>query len=244
MPEENTTENATGPKFASSIESPKEKSSQSDTTAGLAFAFNYLLDSFKEISPWKNIKSLPSNLGKDILAGIVVAIIALPSAIAFGVGSGLGAVAGIWSAIIGGIFGGIFGGSMIGVSGPTGPTMIQLAAIMVSFRLASGEADLGTAFSIVFLSGLILTVLSVLRVSRLIYFTPYSVVAGFMCGIGVIVMLLQVNPFFGIQGVGSIHEAVAGIPAILNNYNSEALYLALPCLALLLLWPQLSKKIK
>ena len=61
--------------------------------------------------------------------------------------------------------------------------MIQLSAIMVGYQLASGEPDLNVAFTILFFSGIILMILSLLRVSQLIYFTPYSVVSGFMCGI-------------------------------------------------------------
>lgn len=207
-------------------------------------AFDYLLESLKEISPWGNIKIVPTNIGKDLIAGVVIAVISLPAAIAFGVGSGLGAIAGIWSAIIGGIFGGVFGGSKIGISGPTGPTMIQLSAIMVGYKLVDGSPDLNVAFTILFFSGVILMILSVLRVSRLIYFTPYSVVAGFMCGIGVIVTLLQINPFFGIASAGSIRNAVIAIPHVIENYNLDALKIALPCLAILLLWPLVQKRIK
>ena len=217
---------------------------QKSSQESIGFALEYIGESFKEINPWNNFKLLGSNLGKDILAGMVVAVIALPSAIAFGVGSGLGAVAGIWSAIIGGIFGGLFGGSKIGVSGQTGPTMIQLAAIMIGFKTVEGSLDLTTAFSIVFLSGLILVVLSVMRVSQLIYFTPYSVVAGFMCGIGVIVMALQINPFFGLDGVGSVKDAIAQIPYALTHIHVDDFEIALPSLIVLIIWPFLKSKVK
>lgn len=217
---------------------------QQENDKTISSAYNYLLESIKEISPWCNFKILHTNIGKDIIAGLVIAVISLPAAIAFGVGSGLGAIAGIWAAIVGGLFGGLFGGSKIGISGPTGPTMIQLSAIMVSYKLASGAPDLNVAFTILFFSGIILMILSVLRVSQLIYFTPYSVVAGFMCGIGVIVMLLQINPFFGIASAGSIQNAFIAIPHLLENYDLNALRIAVPCLAILIFWPLVQEKIK
>ncbi len=212
---------------------------------GLESTFQFLSTSIKnilrEINPKPNIKLLHTNVTKDIMSGLVVAIIALPLALAFGVGSGLGAVAGLWGAVAGGIVGGFFSGTRISVSGPTGPTMVQLAAIMVGFRLASGDPDLTAAFSIVFLSGVILVGLSFLQISKLIYFTPYSVVAGFMCGIGVIVMLLQVNAFLGLDAPSSVLTALFGIPGAISNANSAALMISVPTLAALFVWPQIGK---
>lgn len=199
------------------------------------------VDALKEINPWTNIKIMHTNISQDIMAGIVVAIVALPLALAFGVGSGLGAITGIWGAIAGGIIGGIFGGSIVGVSGPTGPKMVQLAAIMVGYRLASGEPDLGVAFTIIFFSGLILVVLSFLKVSRLIYYTPYYVIAGFMCGIGVIVMLLEFDPFLGLPAPNSIIDAIISIPHGIINASPQALIVSVPTLLILFLWPKIGK---
>lgn len=204
---------------------------------------HFFSTTFSEINPWHNIKLMHSNVGKDVLAGVVVAIIALPLALAFGVGSGLGAASGIWGAICGGIIGGLFGGSRFGVSGPTGPKMAQLAAIMVGFRLASGEPDLTAAFSIIFLSGVLLVGFSFLRVSRIIYYTPYSVVAGFMCGIGVIVMLLELDSFLGLPAPHSVFDALKGIPYAFSHFNPKALLVSIPTLVMLFLWPWLVKKV-
>ena len=108
----------------------------------------------KELSPWENIKSLNTNIKNDILAGITVAIIALPLALAFGEISQLGPEAGIWSAVVGGVIGGLFGGCLVGVSGPTAPMASQIAAFMGAFVIgATNEPDLVAAFSIIFLSG-------------------------------------------------------------------------------------------
>ena len=181
----------------------------SDSRLGEMFSFigTTLKTSLGEINPWHNIKIMHTNIGQDVLAGIVVAIIALPLALAFGVGSGLGAITGLWGAIAGGIIGGLFGGCRVGVSGPTGPKMAQLAMIMVGFRLASGEPDLSAAFAIIFFSGVILIGISLMGISKLIYYVPYSVVAGFMCGIGVIVMILEFAPFLGYPHPKSVMDA-------------------------------------
>ena len=112
----------------------------------LADLGRFLWGSLKEVSPKKNFVGLFSNWKIDIMAGITVAFIALPLALAFGVGSGLGASAGLWGAVCGGIIGSLFGGSRIGVSGPTGPKMAQLAVIMTSFTLADGSPDAVFAF--------------------------------------------------------------------------------------------------
>ena len=160
----------------------------------------FIKNSLKEINPWQNIVSLHTNIRVDILAGITVAIIALPLALAFGEISQLGPIAGIWGAIAGGIVGGLFGGCMVGVSGPTAPKAAQIATFMSFFVIGTtNEPDLVAAFSIIFLSGIILIIISMLKISRFIHYIPYPVVAGFMCGIGIIVILSQINAFVGLE---------------------------------------------
>jgi SulP family sulfate permease len=217
----------------------------SDSRLGemISFIGTTLKTSLGEINPWHNIKIMHTNIGQDVLAGIVVAIIALPLALAFGVGSGLGAITGLWGAIAGGIIGGLFGGCRVGVSGPTGPKMAQLAMIMVGFRLASGEPDLSAAFAIIFFSGVILIGISLMGISKLIYYVPYSVVAGFMCGIGVIVMILEFAPFLGYPHPKSVMDGLNDIPNALMHFKSQALMVAIPTLAILFIWPRLVKMI-
>ena len=150
----------------------------------------FIKNFFKEINPWQNIKVLHTNLKNDIIAGIMVAIIALPLGLAFGEISQLGPEAGIWSAVVGGVIGGLFGGSMVGVSGPTAPMASQIAVIMSSFVIGTtNQPDLVAAFSIIFLSGLVLIGISIMKISRFIHYIPYSVIAGVMCGIGMIIIL-------------------------------------------------------
>ena len=205
----------------------------------------FIKNSLIEISPWQNIKTLHTHIREDILAGITVGIIALPLALAFGEISQLGPVAGIWGAIVGGIIGGLFGGCMVGVSGPTAPKAAQIAAFMGVFVIGStNEPDLVAAFSIIFLSGFIMVCISMLKISRYIHYTPYPVVAGFMCGIGVIVILTQINAFVGLEAEKTIHAVFNNVGYTLKNINIEALYVSIPSLFILFMWTPLERRIK
>ena len=196
------------------------------------------------INPWYNVRTMRTNIRGDILSGITVAIIALPLALAFGEISQLGPVAGIWGAIAGGIVGGLFGGCMVGVSGPTAPKAAQIATFMSLFVIGSTDKpDLVAAFSIIFLSGLVLIFISLLKISRFIHLTPYSVIAGFMCGIGVIVILTQINAFLGLEAEKNIHSVIQNFSKNLKNANTDALFVALPSLFILFSWPRLEQKV-
>ena len=198
----------------------------------------------KELSPWGNIKSLNTNIKNDILAGITVAIIALPLALAFGEISQLGPEAGIWSAVVGGVIGGLFGGCLVGVSGPTAPMASQIAAFMGAFVIGStNEPDLVAAFSIIFLSGLILVLISLLKISRFVNYIPYSAIAGFMCGIGFIVILTQINAFVGLESEKNLRLVFVNIDNTIKNININALYVAIPSLFIMLVWDKINLKI-
>ncbi|QDV20192.1 Bicarbonate transporter BicA [Gimesia panareensis] len=195
-----------------------------------------------DFNPWHNIKIMHTNVPNDILAGITVAVIAMPLALAFGEISGLGVEAGMWAAICGGILVGLFGGSTTGVSGPTGPKVVQLAAIITATSLASGKPDVVFAMSMVFLSGLICIVLALMKIGRFIYYTPYSVVSGFMCGIGVIIILLEIPPMLGFDTPNSVMDAIKQIPYDIMHENPPALIISLATFATILLWPRVTKK--
>ena len=202
----------------------------------------FIRNSFSEISPLENLKVLHTNFRADILSGITVAIIALPLALAFGEISQLGPIAGVWGAIAGGIIGGLFGGCLVGVSGPTAPKAAQIAAFMGAFVIGTtNDPDLIAAFSIIFLSGLILIFISLLKISRFIHYIPYPVVSGFMCGIGVIVILTQINAFFGLETEKSIQAVFQNFQSTIANINIDALYVSVPSLFILFSWNRLGK---
>ena len=205
---------------------------------------SHFKDVLNELSPKTNIISISENIKGDIIAGITVGIIALPLALAFGEISQLGPIAGVWGAIAGGIIGGLFGGCLVGVSGPTAPKAAQIAAYMSFFVIGNtNNPDLVAAFSIIFLSGLILVLVSFARVSHFIHYTPYPVVAGFMCGIGVIVILTQLNAFVGLDVKKNIKDVIINLSDTINSTNIEALYVSIPSLIILFLWPFFSKTI-
>ena len=191
---------------------------------------------FSIINPVNNFKNFHKNLRTDIFSGVTVAIIALPLSLAFGEISNLGPIAGIIGAIIGGIIGGIFGGCSLSISGPTAPTSAQISTFMGLFLISStNKPDFVAIFSIIFLSGLIIILISFLKVSRYIQYLPYPIIAGFMCGIGILVILSQINLFFGVDHSNSI-------VIFYKNINCDALIISIPCLIVILFWGILQKK--
>ncbi|MFJ2033040.1 SulP family inorganic anion transporter [Streptosporangium sp. NPDC087985] len=134
------------------------------------------------------------NPRRDLLAGLTVAIVALPLALAFGVSSGLGAQAGLATAIVAGILAAVFGGSNLQVSGPTGAMTVVLVPIVHRFG-AGGVLMVGL------LAGAILVGLAVAKTGRFIQFVPAPVIEGFTAGIAVVIALQQVPAALGIAGV-------------------------------------------
>ena len=174
-----------------------------------------------------------SSIRGDIFGGITAAIVALPLALAFGVASGLGAIAGIYSAIAVGFFAAAFGGTPAQISGPTGPMTVVMAAVVAQY------ADrLETALAIVFLGGAIQMLFGLLRIGRFIAYTPYSVISGFMSGIGLIIIIMQALPFLGLPtAAGGPLGAITGFPAALAHADLRAVAIAAASLAVMIGWP-------
>ena len=170
----------------------------------------------------------------DLFGGITAAVVGLPVALAFGVASGLGTLAGIYGAIAVGFFATVFGGTKSQISGPTGPMAVAMAVIVTT------HADtLAEAFTIVIMAGLIQILLGVMRIGRFVAFTPYSVISGFMSGIGIIIMLLQTLPFLGATGAtGGPVGVVRALPNAMSNVNFSALAIAAVTLVVGVLWPR------
>ncbi|MXW22527.1 MAG: SulP family inorganic anion transporter, partial [Candidatus Dadabacteria bacterium] len=170
----------------------------------------------------------------DVFGGVVSAVVMLPMALAFGVASGLGPVAGIYGAVAVGFFAAAFGGTPSQISGPTGPMTIAMAAVVTLYA-----HDLATAFTIVMLAGLIQISLGFLRVGRFVGYTPYSVISGFMTGIGAIIILLQVLTILGADPVsGGPLVQIAAWPEAIANPNPHDLAVGLVALAICVFWPR------
>ena len=172
----------------------------------------------------------------DIFGGITTAVVGLPVALAFGVATGLGAVAGIYGAIAVGFFAAVFGGTRGQISGPTGPMSVAMAVI------ATIHAEtLSEAFTIAIMAGAIQVLLGVLRIGRFVAYTPYSVISGFMSGIGIIIIIMQVLPFIGESTVvGGPRGAIAAWPDVMQQLgyvNLSALAVSVATLAVIVFWP-------
>ena len=169
----------------------------------------------------------------DVFGGITAAVVGLPVALAFGVASGLGAVAGIYGAISVGFFAAVFGGTRSQISGPTGPMAVAMAVIVTTHAESFAEA-----FTIAIMAGLIQILLGVLRIGRFVAYTPYSVISGFMSGIGIIIILLQTLPFLGAKvAEGGPLGAVKSWPDVIPAINFGAFAIAAVTLAVGIFWP-------
>ncbi len=174
----------------------------------------------------------------DIFGGVTAAVVGLPVALAFGVASGLGAVAGLYGAIAVGFFAAVFGGTRSQISGPTGPMSVAVAVIVTTHA-----DDLTEVFTIAIMAGLIQILLGVLRIGRLAVYTPYSVISGFMSGIGIIIILLQTLPFLGAPvTTGGPLDAVGMWPDLIPDINFGAVAIAMVTLAVGLTWPRRFRK--
>lgn len=172
------------------------------------------------------------NLRGDITGGITAGIVALPLALALGVASGLGPMAGMYGAICVGFFAAWFGGTPSQISGPTGPMVVVLAGLFASL---SGSAEL--VFTAVMLAGILQIVFSVLGVGDYIRLVPYPVISGFMSGIGVIIIILQIGRLLGHESPPGTVSALLYVPTALSDANWPALALGLGTLAIALKWP-------
>ncbi len=170
---------------------------------------------------------------EDAFGGITAAVVGLPTALAFGVASGLGAVAGMYGAIALGLFAAVFGGTRAQISGPTGPMALAMAVVVTSHAESLEEA-----FTIVVMAGLLQICLGMLQIGRFVVYTPYSVVSGFMSGIGVIIILVQTLPFLGAPvELGGPIDAVRSWPDVFGDANYSSLAIAATSLGVCIFWP-------
>ena len=133
----------------------------------------------------------------DFFGGVTAAVVALPLALAFGVASGAGAAAGLYGAIAVGFFAALFGGTPSQVSGPTGPMTVVMAVILTETIALDPDQGLAIAFTVVSMAGILQIIAGQLRLGRYFVMVPFPVVSGFMTGIGVIIISLQMAPLLG-----------------------------------------------
>jgi sulfate permease, SulP family len=164
----------------------------------------------------------------DLFGGLTAAIVALPLALAFGVASGAGAIAGLYGAIIVGFFAALCGGTPSQVSGPTGPMTVVMTTVIATLIARYPDNGLAMAFTAVIGGGLIQILMGLLRLGQYITLIPYAVISGFMSGIGVIIIVLQLPVLLGhTAGTGGVFTALQELPVQISQPNLVALGLGL-----------------
>ena len=183
------------------------------------------------------------NLRGDLFGGLTAAIVSLPLALAFGVASGAGPVAGLYGAVCVGFFAALFGGTPTLISEPTGPMTVIMTAIVASLTAANPENGMAMAFTVVMLAGLFQIIFGIFRLGKYITLMPYSVISGFMSGIGVILIILQIAPFLGqASPKGGVLGTISNLPQLLANINPAEAALGALTVAILFLTPSKLKR--
>lgn len=174
------------------------------------------------------------NFRGDLFGGITAAVVALPLALAFGVSSGAGAIAGLYGAFFVGFFAALFGGTPAQVSGPTGPMTVVMASTLTALIANNPDNGLAMAFTVVMLGGLFQILMGVFRLGKYITLMPYTVISGFMSGIGVIIILLEIGPLLGHEVRAGVVNAILKMPEHISNIQPAAA--ALGALTLLIVF--------
>lgn len=180
------------------------------------------------------------NLKGDIYGGLTAAVVALPLAMGMGVASGVGPMAGIYGAVFVGLFAALFGGTPSQVSGPTGPMTVVMAVVFTHYTSMypdNPSQGAAIAFTVVMLGGLFQILFGILKLGRFISLIPHPVVSGFMTGIGVIIIFLQLEPMLGLHSESKPLSAILAFPDSLHHPVWLALALTLMTLAIVYLLP-------
>ncbi|HIF5543564.1 TPA: SulP family inorganic anion transporter [Vibrio parahaemolyticus] len=183
------------------------------------------------------------NFKGDIFGGVTTAIISLPLALAFGVASGAGAEAGLWGAIMVGLFASLFGGSNTLISEPTGPMTVIMTAVLTSMMAKYPETGMAMTFTVVMMAGAFQILLGTLKMGKYVTLMPYSVISGFMSGIGVILIILQLSPLLGHAApAGGVLGTLFALPETISNLKFNELFLGLLTLGILFFFPKKYRK--
>ena len=178
-------------------------------------------------------------LAKDVVSGVIVAIIALPLSIALALASGVGPEQGIYTAIVAGFVISALGGSKVQIAGPTA----AFASIVAGIVVENGMEGLATA---TVMAGIILVLLGIFRLGALIKFIPYTITTGFTAGIAVTIVIGQLKDFFGLTFTHSPIETVDKVKEVIACFgtaNWTAVAVGLLALAILIVCPRFIKKI-
>ncbi|MCF8237327.1 MAG: SulP family inorganic anion transporter [Saprospiraceae bacterium] len=182
----------------------------------------------------------------DLFGGLTAGIVALPLCLAFGEQTELGAIAGLYGAMAIGVIAAVFGGTPTQISGPTAPMTVVSAVVIAEGIAYSGSLETGIPFILAtfFLAGLLESLLGVFKLGKFIRFIPYSVVSGFMSGIGLIIIITQLFPFLGVHapsgGPLGTFRALHEIP---EAFNVWSVMIAVSTIIIIYVFPRVTKKI-
>ena len=186
-------------------------------------------------------EELRTQIPRDIVAGIVVAVVALPLSIALAIASGVGPEQGLYTAIVAGFVIALLGGSPVQISGPTA----AFATIVAGIVATDGMDGLIAATVI---AGALLIIMGALRLGTLIRFVPHTITTGFTAGIAVTIVIGQLKDLLGLTypaGTAPIEsmDKLAAVTANMGTLNMSALMVGLACLAVLVVWPRVSERV-
>ena len=179
------------------------------------------------------IKEKLQVLAGDILGGLNASIITLPQALAFGVATGFGASAGIWGAIILCFVAGVLGTKVPMISGVTGPVAIVVASVMHALN-----KDLNSVIFIIFLAGIFQVILSLTKLPEIVKYVPYPVISGFMNGVGVIIIIMQLNPLLGLPACSNTIESLETVFKSISMLNPQAFAIGILTLFIVFFFPK------
>ena len=176
---------------------------------------------------------------KDLVAGVIVAIIALPLSIALAIASGVGPEVGLYTAITAGLLVAVLGGSPVQITGPTA----AFATIVAGIVATQGIDGLAIA---TLMAGIILILMGVLKLGGLIKFIPYTITTGFTSGIAVTILVGQLKDFFGLTFTHAPVETMEKIMEVIHTFgtvNIWAVVIGLISLVILIVMPRLLPKV-
>lgn len=176
---------------------------------------------------------------KDFIAGIIVAVIALPLSIALAIASGVSPEKGLYTAIIGGFIVSFLGGSRVQIGGPTGAFIIIVYGIIEKY----GITGLTVA---TIMAGAILIIMGLCKFGKALKYIPYPITTGFTCGIAISIFSTQIKDFLGLKITSVPSEFIAKWGSYINHLNTvnyEALFIGALALVIIVLWPKINKKI-
>ncbi|CEN24769.1 sulfate transporter [[Clostridium] sordellii] len=178
-------------------------------------------------------------VGKDIVSGIIVAIIALPLSIALAISSGVSPEKGLITAIFAGFVISFLGGSKVQIGGPTGAFVVIVYGVVKTY----GVTGLITATT---MAGIILVIMGLLRFGSLIKYVPQTITVGFTSGIAVTLLTTQLKDFFGLEIKEVPAEFIGKIESYIHHistFDIVSFLIGLACIFILVYWPKINKKI-